>query len=107
MLAVANYDQQFVKLMTEKESLEKQEQEINIELEALQKHSDVIKEQNLLLYDELDAISKTDDYVREQLLRSDIVSNIKARNYDALARSTHNLDRSRSPERQRARLQMI
>ena len=70
-----------------------------MELNSLQKHSDVIKDQNLILYDELDAISRTDDYVRERLRRSELVESIKLRNYEALARSTHHLERSRSPER--------
>jgi hypothetical protein len=78
-----------------------------VELNGLQKHSDVIKDQNLILYDELDAISRTDDYVREKLRRSELVESIKLRNYEALARSTHHLERSRSPERQRARLHML
>jgi len=64
----------------------------------------VIKQHNLVLYDELDAISKTDDYVREKLQRTDAVQSIKNRNYETLARSHHNLDRARSPERQWTRL---
>ena len=44
-----------------------QENDLNAELIGLQSHCDVIKHQNLKLYDELDALSKTDDYVREKL----------------------------------------
>lgn len=56
------------------------------------------------MYDELDAISKTDDFVREQLRRSEVVERVKNNNYKVLAKSHYNLDRSRSPEAQRARL---
>lgn len=80
-MQVAKLDQELVRRKLEHEELDQQETDINVDLNGLQKHSDVIKDQNLILYDELDAISRTDDFVREKLKRYDVVESIKLRNY--------------------------
>ena len=63
-------------------------------------HAEVIKKQNQQMYLELEELSRADDYVREKLMRYDVVNKLKQRNAEELARSTVNVDRSRSPEKQ-------
>ena len=53
------------------------------------------------MYWELEELSRADEYVREKLMRFDVVNKLKKRNAEELARSTHRIDRSRSPEKQR------
>ena len=53
------------------------------------------------MYKELEELSRADDYVREKLMRYDVVSKLKERNAEELARSTVKIERSRSPEKQR------
>lgn len=66
-LEIASLDAQICEKQEQKYKFENDESELELHLEGLQKHSDIIKARNLALYEELEAISKADDYVREQL----------------------------------------
>ena len=81
--------------------LEAEERDKKEDILKLKEHSEVVKAQNQQMYLELEELSRADDYVREKLMRFDVVNKLKERNAHELARSTINVDRSRSPERQR------
>ena len=79
--------------------LEAEERDQKEDILKLKEHSEVVKAQNQQMYLELEELSRADDYVREKLMRFDVVNKLKERNAHELARSTINVDRSRSPER--------
>ena len=67
------------------------------QIEAVKKHSELLKQQNEELGQELQIMVETDELIRDKLNRRDKVMTMKERNDYEIERSRHHLERSKSP----------
>ena len=73
--------------------------DLKSELEALQKHSTLLTQQNKDLQKELDSFVETDDIVRRNLDRKNKVDEIRSKVDHAISTSQQDIYRKASPRR--------
>ena len=74
--------------------------DLKSEIEALQKHSILLTQQNKDLQKELDSFVETDDIVRRNLDRKEKVDHLRYNVNSAIQESVNKVTRSRSPAKQ-------
>ncbi len=86
---------------TIKTDLDKEEEALVAQIEAMNRHSDTLKNQNEELGGELEEMVHTDEIIRERLDRRRRVEEIRARNNASIGASRAHIEKSKSPTRAR------
>ena len=81
--------------------------ELKTELEALQKHSTLLTQQNKDLQKELDSFVETDAIVRRNLDRAEKVSTIRSNVNTAINQSSSIVQQSRTPTKARFQAERV
>lgn len=82
-----------------KRDLDNEEEQLIREIDALNKHCELLREQNRGISIELEDLVACDEIIRQRLDRKNRVNELRERNQDEMRRSAMNLERSKSPLR--------